>query len=102
MAVAGRVKTRTLILQGDKDFQVPSDQAGVLARAVTDGGNNNVELAILPDVNHVGRLHGEPANFEDRHLARYVDAQVIGAIANWLSSDIEVQPGGVGTPSSST
>lgn len=102
LEVVGRVKTRTLILQGDKDFQVPVDQAGLLARAASDAGNPNVELVILVDVNHVARLHGESAASTDRHLGRHIDGQVIGAIGDWLSSDLEVQPGGTGTPSSST
>ena len=102
LEVIGRVKTRTLILQGDKDFQVPVDQAGLLARAASDAGNPNVELVILVDVNHVARLHGESAASTDRHLGRHIDGQVIGAIGDWLSGDLEVQPGGTGTPSPST
>ncbi len=102
VAVAGQVEARMLILQGDKDFQVPFEQAGRLARAASDGGNGNVQFAILPNVNHVGRMHGESVDSEDRHLNRHIDGQLIGAIVDWLSGDIEVQPGGVGTPASSS
>lgn len=102
VAVAGQVKTRVLILQGDKDFQVPVEQAGRLARAASDNGNGNVELGILLDVNHVGRPHSEPAASEDRHLERHIDVQVLGSIVEWLSGDVEVQPGGTGSPASAS
>ncbi|MEN6368318.1 MAG: alpha/beta hydrolase, partial [Thermotogota bacterium] len=100
VAVLGQVKTRALIVQGDKDFQVPFGQAGLLARAASDSGNSDVTLAILPDVNHLARQHGESADSEDQHLSRHVDGQVIGAIANWLGGGLDLQPGGSGTPAS--
>ncbi|MCX6093759.1 MAG: alpha/beta hydrolase [Candidatus Bipolaricaulota bacterium] len=101
-SVVGQVKTRMLILQGDKDFQVSVEQAGRLARAAGDGGNGNVELAILLDVNHVGRLQSGLASSEDRHLRHHIDLQVVGSIADWLSGDIEIQPGGTGSPASAS
>ena len=100
--VMGRVKGRTLILQGDKDFQVPVDHAGMLARAASEGGNGNVRLEILPSINHVARLHSGSADSVNRHLDRHIDLRVLGAIEDWLSSDFELPPGGTGTPSSQT
>ncbi|MDD5646803.1 MAG: alpha/beta hydrolase [Candidatus Bipolaricaulis sp.] len=102
LEVIARVKTRMLILQGDKDFQVPVEQAGFLARAASDSGNPDVELTILLSVNHLARLHSQPAASPNRHLDRHLDGQALGTIGDWLSRDLEVPAGGTGSPASST
>ena len=60
LEVIARVKTRTLILHGDKDFQVPVEQAGLLARAASDSGNPDAQPSHTQKVR--ARIPGQSQN----------------------------------------
>jgi hypothetical protein len=73
-----------LIVQGGKDFQVPSGEAQLLSSALKEAGNSDVTLALLPDLNHLMRHHPEEPNLTYRHLAEPVDPGVIEAVTEWV------------------
>ena len=73
-----------LILQGDKDVQVPPEDAKALAQALKDAGNKNVEVHVFDDLNHMLRRHPEDPYSGDLHLNEPVDERVSTAVANWV------------------
>jgi alpha-beta hydrolase superfamily lysophospholipase len=79
-----RVKVPVLILQGEKDIQVPKEEAELLARVLREAGNEEVELHILPDLNHLMRRHPEEPNLQYRHLDEPVDERVLRLIVEWV------------------
>jgi hypothetical protein len=79
-----QVTRPVLIVQGGKDFQVPSGEAQLLSSALKEAGNSDVTLALLPDLNHLMRHHPEEPNLTYRHLAEPVDPGVIEAVTEWV------------------
>ena len=68
---AKQIKCPILILQGDKDlFTVMPEESQLLKEAFVEGGNEQVELAIFPDLDHWFRpTPGQPSldlYYEDR------------------------------------
>jgi hypothetical protein len=81
-----RVRVPVLILQGEKDIQVPKEEAELLARALREVGNEEVELHILPDLNHLMRRHPEEPNLQYRHLDEPVDERILQLIVEWVQA----------------
>jgi len=81
-----QVSCPVLILQGEKDFQVPSSEASLLANALRDAGNTGVTLDVLPNLNHLMRAHPEEPNLTYRHLDSPVDSRVVQAVTQWVVS----------------
>lgn len=81
-----QVSCPVLILQGEKDFQVPSSEASLLANALRDAGNTGVTLDVLPNLNHLMRTHPEEPNLTYRHLDSPVDSRVVQAVTQWVVS----------------
>jgi len=79
-----QVKVPVLIIQGEKDLQVPKGEAELLAQALKEAGNKDVELHILPDLNHLMRHHPEEPSIQYRHLDESVDERVLGIIVQWV------------------
>lgn len=52
LALTGKVKCPVLILQGERDSQVLAYHAIQLATSLTQAGNKNVSLRILPNLTH--------------------------------------------------
>lgn len=76
----------TLILQGQTDTQVTSEQAGELAAAMRAGGHRTVTLRTCPRMNHLmlEGASGDPSGYGK--LSWYsVRRDVPGALANWLA-----------------
>jgi pimeloyl-ACP methyl ester carboxylesterase len=91
-AMARRVTTPVLILQGERDTQVPSSEAATLAAAFRAGGNGHVTVRMFPETNHL--FLADPSGaFSDAtgHLrygalpSLHVRREVLGAIADWLT-----------------
>jgi uncharacterized protein len=86
LPVARRVRTPVLVLHGETDRQVPAEQAHELAAAFREGGNPDVTVRVLPDVNHLlvrdpdGSFSGYASLTE-----RTVAPEVRGALADWLA-----------------
>lgn len=83
---ARRVKTPTLILQGETDHQVPASEAAKLAAALRAGGNSSVTVRLFPETNHLfvaDKIGG--FSYENLPSLR-VRKEVLGAIADWLTT----------------
>jgi len=81
-----RVPCPVLIVQGEKDYQVPKGEADLLAAALKEAGNPDVTVDLIPDLNHLMRHHPEKPNLTYRHLDEPVDQRVIDAVTEWITS----------------
>ena len=81
-----------LILQGQKDLQVPPGEGERYAEALREAGNDQVTLEQIPDLNHLLRRHPEEPNMSYRHLDEPVDERVLAAIADWLTARVSERP----------
>lgn len=79
------VRVPVLIIQGEKDAQIPASEAALLEQLLTDAGNADVTVHLLSDLNHLMRHHPEEPNLVFRHIEEPVDARVAEAITEWLS-----------------
>jgi len=77
-----------LIVQGEKDYQVPEGEADLLASALKEAGNGDVTVDLIPDLNHLMRHHSEQPNLTYRHLDEPVNQRVLDAITGWITSHI--------------
>lgn len=92
-AVAARkVKAATLIVQGANDRQVPMAEAGKLAALIRAGGNRDVTVRVLPDVNHLflADPDGNFANYDKLPSNKIVPA-ALGVIADWAVQKLSAQ-----------
>jgi fermentation-respiration switch protein FrsA (DUF1100 family) len=74
-----------LIINGEKDAQVPASEAALLEEILREGGNEDVTAVVLPDLNHLLRHHPEEPNLVYRHLDEPVDPRVIDAVTEWAT-----------------
>lgn len=89
VATARRVRTPVLILQGATDRQVTAEQAPALAAAFRAGGNTHVTMRVFPETNHLflADPSGDPAGYRALRTSS-VRPEVLGAIADWLSTQL--------------
>jgi len=93
LPAAREVSQPVLILQGALDRQVTADQAEMLATALREGGNEDVEVDVYPDLNHlflVSRMDGAPAEYmtlTDVDVPDYV----LDRMAAWLAARLAVE-----------
>jgi dipeptidyl aminopeptidase/acylaminoacyl peptidase len=89
---ARNVTQPVLILQGATDQQVRPEEAELLEREMRAAGNRRVTLRIFADRNHLFLRDpdGHPARYHRLTDAR-VDSEVLGALADWLSTTLEVR-----------
>jgi fermentation-respiration switch protein FrsA (DUF1100 family) len=83
-ATARRVKAPTLILHGEKDYQVPVAEAEKLAAAVRGGGNRDVTVRVFPGTNHLFLPYAGHGFSYEKLPSFAVTPEVLGAIADWL------------------
>jgi len=83
--VIRRVSCPVLILNGEKDLQVPAAEAESLRIALEEAGNEDVTALILPNLNHLLRNHPEEPSLVYRHIDDPVDPRVIDTITQWLT-----------------
>jgi len=95
------VKTKLFILEGTKDFDVPSSDADLLAQAAKDAGNQDVTTNVVQDVNHLLRLQSEDITSLYRHLDEEVDWSVLQPLLSWMGGPV-MPTGGMGGPSPSS
>lgn len=88
LPTARRLRLPVLIIQGETDHQVSPDQAGELAAAIRAGGDEDVTVKLIPEVNHL--LVHDPSGALDGGYGSLaslkVEPAVLGAIADWLSA----------------
>jgi len=82
----GRVTCPVLILNGEKDAQVPFSEGERIRAALVEAGNEEVTLAVLSDLNHLLREHPEAPSLLFRHVADPVDPRVTSAVTEWIAS----------------
>lgn len=93
---ARRVHTPVLILQGETDRQVPAAEAAKLAAAFRAGGNRDVTVRLFPSTNHLFLEDASGSFVDAQGRLRYtslpslhVRREVLGAIADWLTTHFE-------------
>ncbi len=79
------VDVPVLIVNGEKDSQVPASEAERLEELLREGGNTDVTTVVLPDLNHLLRHHPEEPNVIYRHLDEPVDPRVIDVLTDWAT-----------------
>lgn len=84
-----RVKQPVLVLHGATDRQVTVDQVPLIEQALRAGGNRRVTTRIFPDRNHLFLRDpsGLPIGYAKLTDGR-VDAEVMGALADWLAATL--------------
>jgi len=83
-----KVTCPVLIVQGEKDYQVPSSEADLLAASLQEASNTDVTVDKIADLNHLMRYHPEQPNLTYRHLDEPVDQRVLDAVTAWITSHI--------------
>jgi alpha-beta hydrolase superfamily lysophospholipase len=83
-----KVKCPILIVQGDKDFQVPFSNALALKEALENSGNSNVRLLLFPNIDHL--LKFEPGQSSQlsyiNKMDRKVEPLILKSIGSWVES----------------
>ena len=79
-----QVDVPVLVISGEKDSQVPSSEAALIEAALREGGNEDVSVHVLSDLNHLLRNHPEEPNLTYRHVSEPVDARVSELIIAWI------------------
>jgi len=87
LPAARRVRSPTLILQGESDHQVPVTEARTLADAMRAAGNSHVTLRTFPEMNHllVQDPTGNPLGYselKDFHVRK----DLLGVLADWMAA----------------
>jgi len=83
-----KVTCPVLIVQGEKDYQVPATESDLLSAALAQAGNADVTVDKLRDLNHLMRHHPEEPNLTYRHLDEPVDARVTEEITTWIAEHV--------------
>ena len=78
------VGTPALIINGEKDLQIPATEAELLREELEAGGNADVTVVVLEDLNHLLRHHPEAPSFAYRHLDDPVDPRVVETVIEWI------------------
>jgi fermentation-respiration switch protein FrsA (DUF1100 family) len=84
IATIGKVKCPVLIVHGEKDFQVPYENAIKLKNALMESGNAHTTLLIFPNIDHL--LKFEPQQSGEFRYAQTLDREVEPIILKSISS----------------
>lgn len=84
IATIRRVKCPVLIVHGEKDFQVPYENATRLKNALMESGNAQVTSLIFPNIDHL--LKFEPQESGEFRYAQTLDREVEPIILKSISS----------------
>lgn len=89
LATARKVRTPTLILQGETDRQVTPEQAPMIAKAMRAGGNRHVTLRTFPRMNHLmlEDASGEGSGYSTLP-SKAVRRDLLGTLADWLAREL--------------
>ena len=83
-----KVRCPLLIVQGEKDFQVPFNNALTLRDALENSGNSNVRLLLFPNIDHL--LKFEPGQSNQlsyiNKMNRKVEPLILKSISSWVES----------------
>jgi len=87
-AVLAQVSCPVLVIHGDKDSQVPVEEAERIREVLENAGNVDGTVRVLSDLNHLLRYHPEEPSLIARHLDDAIDPRVIDALATWFRETI--------------
>jgi alpha-beta hydrolase superfamily lysophospholipase len=89
IATAKRVSQPVLILQGATDTQVSPDQAEELGAGFRSGGNRDVTVRVLPEINHL-MVHDPNGSFTEygKLQSLSVSPAVLAEIGDWLEGKL--------------
>jgi dienelactone hydrolase len=82
LAIARRVRCPVLILNGERDTQVLPYHALELAQALTEGGNKEVRLRILPNLTHIFTPSGLDRSVSAEAAAE-ISRDFLQTLQNW-------------------
>ena len=83
-AIAAKVNCPVLIVQGERDVQVLAYHSIELAKALTNGGNKNVSLRIVPNSTHIFT----PASSNNPQEAAKVSEEMLRTLQNWANATL--------------
>lgn len=84
-----RISAPVLIVQGATDRQVTPEQAEMAAEAVRQGGNGDVTVRVIPDVNHL--LAHDPSGAFSGYTtlpSLKLDPAVLETVAGWVAERV--------------
>jgi hypothetical protein len=88
--VLKRVKTPTLVLQGNKDLQVPWDEAVLWAQELNKAGNTDTQVHMLADLNHILRRDLNEPDLPARYrFADPIDPRIFSLLQDWVAQIVE-------------
>lgn len=85
ISAAESLKVPILLLQGQRDFQVPPATNFDKWKTALDG-HGNVTMKLYPDLNHLFMSGVGPSLPQEYEKPGHVDEQVVTDIATWISS----------------
>jgi len=94
LPTARNVSCPVLIIHGDRDANVPVEDAHLLAEAMQAGGNADVTVKILPNLNHLF-LKDTDGRFTDKrywkllHHTNRLSEDFLKITADWVSSRLK-------------
>lgn len=85
IATARKVTVPVLVLEGQNDRQVSTDQAQLLGSAFQAGGDKDVTVHVFPGLNHLFLADptGNPMTYAQLPSTK-IGPQVLGTIADWI------------------
>ncbi len=78
------LRVPTLLLHGDRDFQVPMEDWTALQQAFT--GNKRFTMKLYPSLNHLGIAGSGTPSMAEYAQPGHVDAQLINDAAAWIKA----------------
>ena len=87
-AVLALVSCPVLVIHGDKDSQVPVEEAERIREVLENAANGNVTVRVLRDLNHLLRYHPEEPSLIARHIDDEIDPRVIDMLITWIRDTI--------------
>lgn len=85
--IASMIKCPVLIISGEKDYQIPVNEAKLFEKSLKDGGNDSVDIKIISNLNHMLRYNDGPMNPKTsiRSIKKEdLDKTVIETMVGWL------------------
>ena len=82
LTLAAKIDCPVLIVQGERDALVLAYHSIELAKALTNGGNKNVSLRIMPNLTHIFT----PAVSENPAEASKVSDEMLRTLQNWVDT----------------
>lgn len=87
--IASKVHKPTLIIYGERDYQVPIEEGEKLKEILEKNGNKDVELEIIPEMNHL--LRPNPKEMTPKKSLKSIkkkepDKRVLNNLTEWLNN----------------